>query len=157
MKQLLIRLLGLVGLVTTARYQTLKAQLRDLESRTKKLAKLVDESRAEAKEWRAKATEASKQSTSMERQASHQSARVEKLMIECGKLREDVKRARATQHELESLRARLVNAERELSGSREHLMAIEVKLDILEGAANVLDSRTRSVIAQRDRETGIPV
>lgn len=171
MKQLLIRLLRLVGLVTAGRYQLLKTQVRDLESRIKKLAALVDESRAESKEWKAKAAEAEKQATvaskqaavaskqaaSMERQASHQAARVEKLTVECGKLREDLKHARATQHELEALRARLSNAERDLAGSREHLMAVEVKLDILEGAANVLDARTRSVISQRDRETGVPV
>jgi len=30
-----------------------------------------------------------------------------------------------------------------LSMARDHLMAIEAKLDILEGAANVLDLRTR--------------
>lgn len=157
MKQLLIRLLGVVGLVTAGRYRTLDAKLRDVESRAKKLATLVEDARAEAKEWRAKALEASKQSKSMTKQASHQSARIEKLAVECGRLRAELTRARTTQQELEALSARLVDAERDLDGSREHLMAIEVKLDILEGAANVLDTRTRMVIAQRDGETGVPV
>jgi hypothetical protein len=41
--------------------------------------------------------------------------------------------------------------------AREHLMAIEVKLDILEGAANVLDVRTRTAIGKQPRQTGAPV
>jgi hypothetical protein len=32
--------------------------------------------------------------------------------------------------------------------AREHLMLVDVKLDILEGAANVLDVRTRSAISK---------
>ena len=37
-------------------------------------------------------------------------------------------------------------------------MAVEVKLDILEGAANVLDARTRTVIGSQERaESGAPV
>jgi hypothetical protein len=47
------------------------------------------------------------------------------------------------------LQNRLDVAEQELVAVREHLMAIEVKLDILEGAANVLDGRTRTVLAHR--------
>ena len=30
--------------------------------------------------------------------------------------------------------------------ARDHLMLIDTKLDILEGAANVLDNRTRSIL-----------
>jgi hypothetical protein len=37
--------------------------------------------------------------------------------------------------------------------ARDHLMAIEVKLDILEGAANVLDRRTRITAPQDQHES----
>jgi chromosome segregation ATPase len=42
------------------------------------------------------------------------------------------------------LEQRVASAMRELQVARESLAAIEVKLDILEGAANVLDHRTRA-------------
>jgi hypothetical protein len=44
------------------------------------------------------------------------------------------------------LRAHLANTERDLAHAREHLMLIDTKLDILEGAATVLDNRTRSIL-----------
>ena len=49
---------------------------------------------------------------------------------------------------------RLIEAEQELAAARNHLMVVEVKLDILEGAANVLDARTRTAPAQ---QPGAPV
>jgi hypothetical protein len=45
--------------------------------------------------------------------------------------------------DVDHLRRALPGTDRELSMARDHLMAIEAKLDILEGAANVLDLRTR--------------
>ena len=51
------------------------------------------------------------------------------------------------------LRDRLAETERELMVARDHLMAIEVKLDILEGAANVLDRRTRITAPQDQHES----
>ena len=54
---------------------------------------------------------------------------------------------RQRQTDLEQLLSvRLAEAEQALSVAREHLMAIDVKLDILEGAANVLDTRTRAAV-----------
>ena len=46
-----------------------------------------------------------------------------------------------------------LETERELMVARDHLMAIEVKLDILEGAANVLDRRTRITAPQDQHES----
>jgi len=85
-------------------------------------------------------------------------------MARAGKLEADLKQQtrHAQRSELyvtkmrerrESLRTRLIEAERELMVAREHLMAIEVKLDILEGAANVLDVRTRAAISQPHNQT----
>ena len=44
---------------------------------------------------------------------------------------------------LQNARARLEEAERSAATAHEHLMAMEVKLDLLEAAAQVLDLRTR--------------
>jgi chromosome segregation ATPase len=167
MKHFLISVLEKVGLVTVGRHRALAAKLRDVESRVKalaaaearasKLAVLVEELRAESSEWKAKRDEALKQAQTALKENAHQTQRLEKLRVDADKLRERLARARTSHEELTVLQARLGEAERELTLAREHLMAIEVKLDILEGAANVLDTRTRSVIAQRASKTGVAV
>jgi hypothetical protein len=48
--------------------------------------------------------------------------------------------------DVDHLRRALPETDRGVSMARDHLMAIEAKLDILEGAANVLDLRTRHAI-----------
>ena len=48
-----------------------------------------------------------------------------------------------------ALDERLDRAERDLTAARDLLMAIEVKLDILEGAAQVLDARTRRMLTDQ--------
>jgi len=73
-----------------------------------------------------------------------------------GRFKLAAEKADQKQTELDALQSRLEHAERELSGAREHLMVIEVKLDILEGAANVLDGRMRTAAPQRTGQTGVP-
>jgi hypothetical protein len=58
-----------------------------------------------------------------------------------------LERVRSHDGEAARLREQLLKTDRALMLAREHLMAVEVKLDILEGAANVLDARTRTVPA----------
>jgi chromosome segregation ATPase len=101
-------------------------------------------------DWKARAGDAIARVKALESELKHEAKRVEKLKGLAEKLQQ-------RDAELEKLRDRLATAERELSVAREHLMAVEVKLDILEGAANVLDARTRSVIRPQPRETGAPV
>ena len=68
----------------------------------------------------------------------------QKTEHEVRRLREhDVTRAAR----LDDLQQRTAWAEKSIQLGREHLMAIEVKLDIVEGAINVLDQRTRAALA----------
>jgi hypothetical protein len=60
-------------------------------------------------------------------------------------------------NEFTRLERQLADTERELVLAREHLMAVEVKLDILEGAANVLDARLRTAARQQRAESGAAV
>lgn len=60
------------------------------------------------------------------------------------KLRERDRRTEAAAREEATLEARVAEAMRELDRARADLTAVEVKLDILEGAANVLDARLRT-------------
>lgn len=101
-------------------------------------------------DWKARAADAISRAKTFEAEARQQAKRAEKYKAIAEKLQH-------RESEIEKLRERLATAERELTVAREHLMAVEVKLDILEGAANVLDARTRTAIRTQPRETGAPV
>jgi hypothetical protein len=74
----------------------------------------------------------------------HEVHRQERLVREAQRAAERVHRL----GDVRKLRDQLVATQKDLLLARDHLMAIEVKLDILEGAANVLDARTRVAIRQ---------
>jgi predicted nuclease with TOPRIM domain len=126
----------MLGLVPVRRYDALRQQ--------------VEAVKTSAQEWKAKATDSLARVKQLETELRQRARHVEKF---------DSYRAKLVQRreQIESLRTRLAEAERELMVAREHLMAVEVKLDILEGAANVLDIRTRAAIAQQHGQTSARV
>jgi len=167
-KQLIIKLLNSLGLVTAGRYGVAVARLREAESHAKKLTKAVEASKAEARTLKMKADEAAQRLKTIEKDAATRMREAERLKLEVekrgeGQQREaarlvaEIERLKKQNLVLESLRTRLTEAEHSLGLAREHLMAIDVKLDILEGAANVLDARTRGVVAQQAGQTNAPV
>ena len=133
MRRLFAALLAAFGLVSARRYEALSRSLEGLKSA--------------GAEWKKKAAEAATHQRSIEADLRRQSQLV-------AKLRGSVEKWRQRHEDIKKLRARLTDTERELMVARDHLMAIEVKLDILEGAANVLDKRTRSTAPQDRHETG---
>lgn len=138
MKRFLIRLLAAFGLAP-ARSGAVASQ-----------ARLIDELKERADGWKTKAREAVAHAKALDADVKLHQRAAEKYKTTVEKLEQ-----RNT--DVEVLQARLADAERELMLAREHLMAIEVKLDILEGAANVLDLRTRTVVARQRSDTGAPV
>lgn len=155
-------MLEALGLVTLRRHQLAIKQMREAESRAKKLErevteiqarskaqleKQVNESRAQSKTLKAEIADAAKTLKLKERELVKQAQRVDKL-------RNTVEKANRQRGDVASLLKRLIEAEHELAAARNHLMIVEVKLDILEGAANVLDARTRTTTAQ---QSGAPV
>ncbi len=127
MKELLKRLLGAPGAPSTAKPSADEKAPRD---------------------WKAKAADAIARAKAFEAEAQREAKRAEKFKAAAERLQKQ-------SPDFEKLRERLLVAERELTVAREHLMAVEVKLDILEGAANVLDARTRLAIRPQPRETGV--
>lgn len=136
MKHFFLGLAALFGLVPARRY---RSSLREAE-----------ELRTGAQLWKQRAGEASARIKALERDVARQ-ARLTK------EARAALERQRKRDDEFEELREQLATTERELIVAREHLMAVEVKLDILEGAANVLDIRTRAAVTQAPRQSGVPV
>jgi chromosome segregation ATPase len=139
----------ILGLVSGKTYDALAEEQRKTERRAGKLAQLLEETKADSREWKEKAAQASaalKTSQEAAAVAERQSRLAEKLREEAEKHRRSEQDRTA---ELAVLQQRLIDSERDLAVAREQLMAIEVKLDILEGAANVLDGRTRDIVMRR--------
>jgi chromosome segregation ATPase len=151
---MLTRLLAAAGLVRAPRYAAVVEQLRKVEARAARATQAVEEARVETRDWKAKAGAAEKHLNDAERDAARQSARAEKIKADLGA---QLETERGRLAEFQAMRTRLADAERDIAVARDHLMAVEVKLDILEGAANVLDARTRTVLASpTKRESGAP-
>jgi chromosome segregation ATPase len=136
LKEILTRLIALFGLVPARRYKNLVRQTEEL--------------RAGATTWKQRAVEAAAHAKSLEKEVGRQARRTKET-------RSALERLRHREADLQKLQDQLSSTERELTLAREHLMAVEVKLDILEGAANVLDIRTRAAVAQPSRPSGVPV
>ena len=151
---MLTRLLAAAGLVRSARYAAVEEQARKADVRAGKLNETVETLRAEVREWKTKAGDAEKRARELERDAARHEQRAEKIRAD---LTAQLETERGRLAEFQAMRQRLSGAERDVAVARDHLMAIEVKLDILEGAANVLDGRTRTVLtAQTKRASGAP-
>ncbi|HEY1303426.1 MAG TPA: hypothetical protein VGF24_07765 [Vicinamibacterales bacterium] len=135
---------GTFGFVRVARYTEALEQQKKAESRALRLEQQLETSREDSRGWKAKAD-----------QAHEALKQVQSIAAET---RQKLERAEARAVDLQALQQRLAESERALTIAREQLMAIEVKLDILEGAANVLDARTRTVLMRRTTtERGAPV
>jgi septal ring factor EnvC (AmiA/AmiB activator) len=161
-RRLLSGMLEGLGLVTLRRHQLAIKQMRDAESRLKKLerhvaeiqarskAQLVqhvNENRAKSKAMKTQIADAAKALKLTNYELARQVQRIDKL-------REAVEHANRRRGDVQGVLKRLIEAEQELTAARNHLMVVEVKLDILEGAANVLDARTRATPA---KQPGAPV
>ena len=132
---MLAKLAARLGFVSNDRYAALR--------------RTVDELRTEAKTWK-------KKTDVLAKQLEKSDAELKRHLQLLRHARADVERLRQRETEFHEVREQLTTTERALGIAREQLMAIEVKLDILEGAANVLDARTRTA-TQPQPGAGVPV
>lgn len=136
MKKLAIRLLAALGL----------APARAVASQ----ANMIAEAKAGSLAWKTRASEAMERVRSLEAEVKRQAKLIQTLTASSEKLR-------LRQEDITNLTARLAETEQALALAREHLMMVDVKLDILEGAANVLDARTRRAISKQHSGITSPV
>ncbi|MGE0447345.1 MAG: hypothetical protein AB7P99_19135 [Vicinamibacterales bacterium] len=130
-------LLHAIGLVRTPVLAAAEERVRKAEARLARLAEQLETAKGESRAWKAKAEDAERRAADLARELAHQTERLEKTRADLA-------------HHVDArarLRQRITDTDRDLAVARDHLMAIEVKLDILEGAANVLDARTRGLAA----------
>ena len=150
------RALETMGLVTEGKYAVAIERLKKAEARALKLAQHVREARAETQTWKSKTAEAQ---DALRKAQARAAEAIQKAEAKAADAQRQARRAEAIRVEaerraqktidLEGMQKELERSEHELLLAREQLMAVEVKLDILEGAANVLDTRTRGIASRR--------
>lgn len=137
-------LLNILGLIPASRLASVAERLRKSESRVEALSKKLEEVQGESRAFRSKVDEAQKRVKELEGEVSREAQRFEKAKAEIEK---QAARDKKKTVDVDALDAQLDEADHVLTVARDHMMAIEVKLDILEGAATVLDGRTRTLLA----------
>ena len=149
------RLRNRIGLVTVEQLEAKADQLRKStdqqrksEARAVELAHALDEARASAAAWKGIVEEERARAEAARAEVLRLEHRIEKLTAEAQTDRAKLEARR--EKDAERIQLRLDAAERDLRQAREHLMLVEVKLDVLEGAASVLDQRTRTALAAAD-------
>jgi len=151
--------LSRLGLVRRSRYKKANEDLKRTQARLDKVLAHGESLRAE---MRAARERAENMAQALKEEQQKLKADVERKREDLNEKFESDQRRRVEidqkrRSDFEALQQRLKTTERELAIARESLMAVEVKLDILEGAANVLDARTRDVLAEQNVETTTPI
>lgn len=143
------RVLRRAGYVPAARLHDVTERLQRAELRIAGLERELDGALGQVRASRDKARENARRSE--ESRAGLEERHAQRLAAIEGKVRREAERLRAhdtrRSARLDDLRDRMTWAEKATTLGREHLMAIEVKLDIVEGAIKVLDQRTRAALA----------
>lgn len=129
-----------LGLAPAGRVDRLTNELRDRDRRITALEERVAKARADSEDWKRKADASAREAAELKKGVER--ARSDAQRATTG-LDESKARAEMLGAELKAIRARIDEATRTTSGARTQLMAIEVKLDLIEAAILVLDTRTR--------------
>jgi chromosome segregation ATPase len=168
MKGAITRVLSAFGLAPASQADRLTKETRDLAARVVQLEERLAQARADADNWKRRHAEGADALVGWKQAAAKAEAETERVRAAGDRLAADVERSAADvrreqarteewkaraekltadaqdlRGRLHSSRAKLEEAERAAATAHEHLMAMEVKLDLLEAAAQVLDARTR--------------
>ena len=153
MKATIRQALSGVGLAPAGQLQRLAEESRQMSEKMKSLEDRVAKLRADAETWKQRHDDVAAKLREWKEIAAQAAADAERLRAraEHAKARasEWKARAEALTGEKQDLRARLEEAQRTAIMTRDYLMATEAKLDLIEAAIQVLDSRTREVAIGR--------
>ena len=133
------RALGLVGLASARQVRALQAKVASAKRQGAEVKGGLAEAKRNAARWKQKGDESTRRLDKAQREAERFKARHAESSTLVASL----------QGRLERLKA----SARATALAREHLMAIDTKLDIVEGAINVLDRRTRRPAATRGNDS----
>lgn len=150
MKRVIARALAAIGLVPARRYH-------EVSRRAIELTRARDDWKKRATKLARRGRTLEQQTRDLERQLKKQARRQMPPPTPPTPPTEARVTTDVPSGDLMALQARLADTERALTLARDQLNAIEVKLEILEGAANVLDARTRVALQRQPDETGAAV
>ena len=137
---------GRFGYVGRDDLDAAKKKLRDVRQRLEKVTRLLERETMATKQLRAEIERLQKERRD---ETERHDARLAHLAAKHEEqLRERDARIEAVLREGQTMEQRVAAATNDVGRARDYLSAIEVKLDILEGAANVLDQRLRAVRVQ---------
>jgi chromosome segregation ATPase len=166
--------LSAFGLASAGQVERMTKDTQDAAARIAQLEERLAHARADADTWKRRHGEATEALAGWKQSAARADAETERLRAAGDRLAADldragadVKREQARTNEwkarsekltadaqdlrgrLQNSRAKLEEAERAATTANEQLMAMEVKLDLLEAAIRMLDLRTRDQVVGR--------
>jgi len=144
MKATIRKILAGIGLATAAQVRHAAAQAQQSARKAdQRMARL----RTSAEGWKQRHEQTSKVAAEWKHAAVDARANVERATGRLEQVQAHVvewkARAEALATQVRDLKERLDEARRVTTVARQHLMATEVKLDLIEAAVQVLDARTR--------------
>jgi chromosome segregation ATPase len=144
------RALAALGLASAGQVQQVEAERDRVAAKITALEERVAKARADAEGWKRRHEELS-------RSVSERQDLVAKADAQTERARGEIEQLKARNEKLAAqvarLRAELTEAKGATATAREHLMATELKLDLVEAAIRVLDARTREAAVGRQAET----
>ena len=123
-------LLSFLGLTRAEHLQTVSARTESLKHQVAEFKIQLRTQRQEVERWKRKAEESA--------------TRLDKAARETARWKQKDAGHRKQLSDLTAKFRRLEDTERHVALARTHLLTMETKLDVVEGAINVLDRRTRS-------------
>jgi chromosome segregation ATPase len=140
-------MLAALGLASAGRLAVADHRAEDARRKVTQLEERIGKLRADIHSWKARhqqaaAALAEAKKTAARAEENAQAAR-EQVRRLAGDLDESRRRADTLERQLGEMRKRVTESKRVTALAREHLMATEVKLDLIESAIQVLDARTR--------------
>lgn len=169
MKTAIKALLSAVGLAPASQIERLNHDVRRAEAKIGQLEEQIAQLRADGQSWKRRYDDTSEAVAGWKQAAHRAEAEAERTKGSADRTKADLERARtdvereqaraadwrrraeALTAELQEWRGRVEDAHRATDSANEQLMAMEVKLDLIEAAIQVLDTRTREQAVSRSR------
>ena len=149
MKRFITGALRLIGLAPAGHVESLKAENDRAARKVREFETRAVDWKADAEGWKRRHEDGARRAAENQETASRATTRAERAEARADELQA---RADALAAEMKEMRARLQDAHRLTSSVREHLMATETKLDLIEAALQVLDTRTRAAVLPEPAE-----
>lgn len=161
MKTAIKSLLSALGLAPASHVDRLNADVRRADAKIGQLEAQVARLRADSESWKRRYDDATEGLAGWKQSAHRAETETERVKGGADRIKADLERTRADFEReqartadwrrraealttaLQDVRGRLENARLAADSANEQLMAMEVKLDLIEAAIQVLDTRTR--------------